>query len=72
MSEFTVVLLYNSTVTPLARMGGSPQSTTLAEERDETPDHSSQCMMTKVYLYDLTCNIPLHIPSEQKQFTHTI
>ena len=35
MSEFTKVLLYASTITPLARMGGSPQSTMLAREEKE-------------------------------------
>ena len=35
ISEFTTVLVYGSTITPLARVGGSPQSTMLAGEEEE-------------------------------------
>ena len=34
MSELTTVLLYASTVTPLPRVGGAPQSTLLAGEQE--------------------------------------
>ena len=41
MSEFTAVLVYASTVTPLARVGGAPQSTILATKEEEALDDSS-------------------------------
>ena len=41
MSEFTTVLLYASTITSLARVGGAPQSTILAGEEKEILDDSS-------------------------------
>ena len=46
ISEFTVVLVYASTVTPLARAGGSLQSTTLAGEQESCHRViSSSCLL---------------------------